>query len=230
MFRAFNIMEYKSPTDYLSIDNFYRVSAYAYLLKSDSDTEGGIPFEDLAISFVSSKAPKLVFEHLINIRGYELSQQQDGIYYLYREMDIPLQFIALDELSTEHPWLSALTNHITEEKISNIAADYDPVEKNEYKESILYTVVRANYALIKRLREDNVMSKEVMELFRPEIEELANKKIQEYEAEAKRARELEVKMKEMIMWLNQIKIPISQIAQGTKMSEEQIQDIISGME
>jgi hypothetical protein len=239
IFRAFNIMEYKSPTDYISIKNFYKVSAYAYLLKSDADSANEIPFEDLIISFVSSKAPKLVFEHLIHSRGYELIKQQDGIYYLNREMDIPVQFIALDELSTEHIWLGALTNRITEEKISKITADYDPAEKNEYKESILDTVVKANYAYIKGWREDNVMSKEVLELFRPEIEEAANKKILEYEAEAKKLRELEAKklreleakkMKEVIMWLNQINMPISQIAQGTKMSEEQVQEIIRGME
>ncbi|MDR0963527.1 MAG: hypothetical protein LBM60_02795 [Clostridium sp.] len=64
IFRAINIVEYKSPTDYLSIDDFYKVSAYAYLLKADADTEDGIPFDDLTISLVSSKAPNLVFEHL----------------------------------------------------------------------------------------------------------------------------------------------------------------------
>jgi hypothetical protein len=168
---------------------------------------------------------------LKHIRGYELSKQQDGVYYLYREKDIPLQFIALDELSTEHPWLGALTNNITKEKISKITVDYDPAEKNEYKESILDTVAKANYAYIKRLKEDKAMSKEVLELFRPEIDEAANKKAQKLVEEADRkAQELEAKkMKEVIIGFYQINIPISQIAQATKMSEEQVQEIISGM-
>lgn len=33
IFKKYNIMEYKSPTDYLSIDDFYKVIAYAYLFK-----------------------------------------------------------------------------------------------------------------------------------------------------------------------------------------------------
>jgi hypothetical protein len=232
IFRAFNIMEYKSPTDYISVDNFYKVCAYAYLLKSDADTEGEIAFEDLTISMVSSKPPKLVFEHLEQRRGYTLTKQQEGIYYLNREMDIPLQFIALDELSSEHKWLGALTNRITAEKISKLFADYDPAEKNEYKESVLDTVVKANYANIERFKEGNSMSKELLKLFRPEIEEAANKRARELVAEAdKRARELEAKKtQEMVTKLHQIKLPIYQIAQVTTLSEEQVQEIIRGME
>lgn len=33
LFRKYNIMEYKSPTDYFSIDDYYKVMAYAYLYK-----------------------------------------------------------------------------------------------------------------------------------------------------------------------------------------------------
>jgi hypothetical protein len=221
IFRAINIMEYKSPTDYISVDNFYKVCAYAYLLKSDTDTDDGIAFEDITISMVSSKPPKLVFKHLKQRRGYTLTKQQEGIYYLNKEMEIPIQFIALDELSSEHIWLVALTNHITEEKISNITADYDPTEKNEYKESILDTVLKANFEFVKRLREDKIMSKEVLELFRPEIEEAANKKVQELESK---------KTQEMVAKLYEIKLPIYQIAQVTTLSEEQVQEIIHGME
>jgi hypothetical protein len=217
IFRAFNIMEYKSPTDYISVDNFYKVCAYAYLLKSDADTEGEIAFEDLTISMVSSKPPKLVFEHLEHRRGYTLTKQQDGIYYLNREMDIPLQFIALDELSSDHKWLGALTNRITEEKISKLFADYDPAEKNEYKESVLDTVVKANYANIERFKEGKSMSKELLELFRPEIDEAANKKTRELK-------------QEMVAKLHEIKLPIYQIAQVTTLSEEQVQEIIRGIE
>jgi hypothetical protein len=224
IFRAINIVEYKSPTDYISVDNFYKVCAYAYLLKSDADTEGRIAFEDLSISMVSSKAPKLVFDHLKRHRGYTLTKQQDGIYYLNKEMEIPIQFIALDELSSEHIWLGALTNNITEEKILNITADYDPAEKNEYKESVLDTVIKANLAYIKRLKEDKSMSKEVLELFRPEIEEAVHIKTQEIKDAAAK------KMQEVIMGLYQINIPISQIAQATKMSEKQVQEIIREME
>ncbi|MDP4147185.1 MAG: hypothetical protein Q8936_22370, partial [Bacillota bacterium] len=37
IFRKYNIFEYKSPTDYISIDDYYKVKAYAYLYKALSE-------------------------------------------------------------------------------------------------------------------------------------------------------------------------------------------------
>jgi hypothetical protein len=237
IFRAFNLMEYKSPTDYLSVDDFYRVSAYANLLKADAKYEGGILFGDLTISLVSSKPPMLVFEHLKSIRGYELVKQEAGIYYLNKEKEIPVQFIALDELSSEHTWLAALTNHITEDKLSSITADYNPAEKNEYKDSIMDTVAKANFAFIKKLREDNFMSKAWLEIFNPEIEaeverrtQESNKKILEFKEAAqeseKKARDALMKV---VIELNNMDITITQIAKITELPEAKIQDILKNL-
>ena len=35
IFRKHNIIEYKSPDDYLSIDDFYKVCGYTYFYKAD---------------------------------------------------------------------------------------------------------------------------------------------------------------------------------------------------
>jgi hypothetical protein len=209
IFRGLNIMEYKSPTDYVSIDDFYKVSAYAYLLKSDADTEDAVKFNDMTISLVSSKVPRRTFEHMEQVRGYEITKQTEGIYYIYREKEIPIQFLILDELGSIHKWLVALTNDISVEKLHNIVADYDPTEKNEYKESIMDTVIKANYKFIKSLKEEEAMSKEVLELFRPEIEAAIDRQKQE-----------------MVIELYQIDLPISQIVRVTKLSEDQILKII----
>ena len=39
IFRQYNIVEYKSPDDYLSIDDFYKVYAYCCLYKSIGDNQ-----------------------------------------------------------------------------------------------------------------------------------------------------------------------------------------------
>jgi hypothetical protein len=216
IFRAINIVEYKSPTDYLSIDDFYKVSAYAYLLKADADTEDGIPFGDLTISLVSSKAPKRVFEHLKVVRGYTLTKQEAGIYYLSREKDIPVQFIAVEELSSEHKWLVALTNQITEVKLTNITTDYNPAEKNEYKKSILDVVVKANLPYLKHLKEEQLMSEAWMELFSPEIEAAVEKRMQEADK----------RMQRMVIELNKMDINVTQIAKITELSEARVREIL----
>lgn len=207
IFRGINIMEYKSPTDYVSVDDFYKVSAYAYLLKSDADTADGVDFQDMTISLVSSTVPKQTFEHLEKVRGYEITKQENGIYYLRREKDIPVQCLILEELGPMHKWLVALTNHITVEKLHSIAADYDPAQKNEYKESILETVIKANYEFIKSLKEEEAMSREVLELFRPEIEAAL--------------------VQRMVIKLYGLNMPVSQIIQVTELSEEEVLKIIN---
>ena len=58
IFRKHNIIEYKSPDDYLSIDDFYLVYAYACLYKSDTLSIDEISAEEITITFVCSKYPK----------------------------------------------------------------------------------------------------------------------------------------------------------------------------
>lgn len=173
IFRGWNVMEYKSPTDYVSIDDFYKVCAYAYILKSDTDNVDSIKFEDITISFVSTSITEYLFEHLENIREYKKSVHVKGIYYFIRSGDIPIQFIILDELDKQYKWLAGLTNHISKEMLFDLVKDYSEKEKNEYKEAVLNAVFNTNHEIARKLKEeeDMTMSKEMLELFRPEIEE-----------------------------------------------------------
>ena len=55
IFRTFNIMEYKGPDDSLSVNDFYKVYAYACIFKSDS-TETIFPAAgELTITMVSDR-------------------------------------------------------------------------------------------------------------------------------------------------------------------------------
>lgn len=58
LFREHNIIEYKSPEDYLSIDDYYKVKAYAYLYKTLGERINSIKIEEMTITMVSSKFPK----------------------------------------------------------------------------------------------------------------------------------------------------------------------------
>ena len=52
IFRKYNIVEYKSPTDYLGIDDFYKVYGYACFYKADTGQENEIPVEELDNHFL----------------------------------------------------------------------------------------------------------------------------------------------------------------------------------
>ena len=56
IFRKHNIIEYKSPEDSLTINDFYKVIGYTYFYKSDTQKQNIIKFEDLTISLVSTSS------------------------------------------------------------------------------------------------------------------------------------------------------------------------------
>lgn len=50
IFQRYNIVEYKSPGDSMSIDDFYKVIAYAALYKGKSGTVNGYRARDITIT------------------------------------------------------------------------------------------------------------------------------------------------------------------------------------
>ena len=47
MLKKYNVFEYKSPTDYISIDDYYKVKAYAYLYKVLSKNTNSIDIKEM---------------------------------------------------------------------------------------------------------------------------------------------------------------------------------------
>jgi len=66
IFRKENIIEYKSPDDYVSVDDFYKVYGYACLYSALNKVD----IKDLTLTFVESHYPRELLKHLQEIRGY----------------------------------------------------------------------------------------------------------------------------------------------------------------
>jgi archaellin len=97
--RKYNILEYKSPTDYLSIDDYYKVKAYAYLYKSLSKGENSIDIDEVTITLTSSKKPKKLLEYLKR-KGMIVKTISEGVYYL-ENTDIATQIVVTKEIPDE---------------------------------------------------------------------------------------------------------------------------------
>ena len=72
IFRKHNIVEYKSPTDYLSIDDFYKVYAYACFYKADTEKQNSIPISEITITFVCKRYPGKLINHLKKVWKYQM--------------------------------------------------------------------------------------------------------------------------------------------------------------
>ena len=102
------IIEYKSPGDNLSINDFYKVYGYACIYQSDTDKVGEIDPEELTLTFVCSHYPRNMIRHLERVRGIHTEYQGNGIYYLKGD-PVPMQLLILPELSDrENFWLQSM--------------------------------------------------------------------------------------------------------------------------
>ena len=145
IFRKHNIIEYKSPDDYLSIDDFYKVYGYACFYKADTPSVNSIPIQELTITFISRQYPGKLLRHLTEEQKYTIQKIEKGIYYLIGN-SIPIQFIVTSKLSSEkNLWLKGLTNHLKDMKLTEaLAEDYQQHKSNTLYQSVMDIIMRAN--------------------------------------------------------------------------------------
>ena len=75
IFRKHNIIEYKSPEDYLSINDFYKVYGYTCFYQSETKRVKEIPPEEITITFICNHYPQKLLEHLKKFKGIEVEKQ-----------------------------------------------------------------------------------------------------------------------------------------------------------
>lgn len=169
IFRKHNIVEYKSPEDYLGIDDYYKVYGYACLYKSDTPQTDCIKITDITISLVCHRYPRQLFVHLQSHRSLQLTKQEEGIYYVHGEL-LPTQIIITSELSAnDNLWLRNLTNDLQNQKeINRLTAEYHKHRHNNLYRSVMNMIIRANE---QKFEEEKNMCEAIIDLFRDEWDE-----------------------------------------------------------
>ena len=116
MFRNVNIVEYKSPSDYVSVKDFYMVYGYASLYVKLENVD----ITDLTLTFVGSRYPRKLMTHLKEVRGYAIEETLPGIYYVRGDI-LPIQIINSRLLpGEENIWLKDLDDHLEAPEILRI--------------------------------------------------------------------------------------------------------------
>jgi len=140
IFRDVNLVEYKSPTDYLSIDDFYKVYAYACLYVSFQKT----PANDLTISFVESHRPDKLIAHLEKERGYTVVENGQGIYTVHGDI-FPIQVIDSRYLpEDENLWLKNLSNALDVSAVQRVGDAAERQGKGARLQAYLAAILKAN--------------------------------------------------------------------------------------
>lgn len=173
MFRTYNVVEYKSPDDSLSVSDYYKTMAYACLYKGLEESVDQIPAGEITVSLVRSRYPRKLFAALRK-EGLEIQQPYQGIYYIKGKTLFDTQVIVTSRLNRRnHRSLRLLSANVQREEVEEFikAAEEleNPGDRNNV-EAVLQVSIGANQELYGEIRRDSFMYNALRELLNDEIE------------------------------------------------------------
>ena len=188
IFRKFNVVEYKSNDDALSIDDYYKTVGYACLYKGLGETVDQIPANELTISIFRESYPREMFEAMKNL-GLEIKERYPGIYYISGKQALfDTQVVVTKQLNREtHRTLRVLSKHVKEEDVrafvEEAALISEPGDRNNV-DAVLQVSVSANKEIYEAIRRcDKVMCEALRELMKEDFEKQERETRQETKQE-----------------------------------------------
>lgn len=217
IFRQHNIIEYKAPGDYLSINDFYKVYGYTCFYQSNTDKIKEIDPKELTITFVCSRYPREMLNHLLAVRGIHVENKDRGIYYLTGDA-IPMQLLITRELTQEENfWLKNLRTDLKAgREIQNIVAKYEQNRHSKDYAAVMDLITRANW---KEMEVERKMCDALRELFAEELKE-------ENERGMEQGMERGIHLAKLIFKLSAQGSSAEEIAEKCDLPLEQVREIL----
>jgi len=209
IFRTDNVVEYKSPRDYLSVRDFLKVCAYANLYAAITP---GVDLSDLTLTFIGSRHPRKLLRYLTRTRGYTVEETSPGIYRVTGDY-LPIQIVESRKLSEdENLWLKSLRDDLEIRGLSAI------LEQRKGKE--LWNNVEAYIDVILRANEKTYM--EADKMWQETLLEMLEKN-----GTVARVREESMEKGKEIMARNLLRMgmPVEKIAQAAEFPVEKIRSL-----
>lgn len=184
IFRRYNIVEYKSAGDYLGIDDFYKVYAYACLYKSLAPHEDEIRTSEMTITFITRRHPYKLIKYLEKRRNYRLVKSGDGIYHITGD-EFAMQLIVTSRISKEgNLWLWSMCNPVNDrETVRRLISDYEKNRNNSFYEAVMEMIVRTNRKIFRS--EDDDMCEALEEIIEEKVTARVEKIRDKVEAEVR---------------------------------------------
>ena len=172
--RTYNVIEYKSPEDALTIDDFYKTVGYACLYKGYGERVDAVPINELTVSIFRAKRPEKMFLTLQKY-GHKIKEKYSGIYYVTERLPFPVQIIVTQELEPrEHRSLRILSNHAKKEDVEEFLKEVEKMNtprERQNVEAVLQVSVKANDELYREIRRDANMCDALRELMKDDLED-----------------------------------------------------------
>lgn len=177
IFKKYNVVEYKSPDDGLSIDDYYKTIGYACLYKGLGETVDQIPAEEITVSIFRESYPRELFAKLKG-SGSDIKEHFPGIYYITgQKITFDTQVIVISRLNKEmHYSLRILSRNVQEEDVEGFLKEavmrMEPGEKNNV-DAVLQVSVFANQEVYEKIRRhDEFMCDALKELMKEDFDKI----------------------------------------------------------
>jgi hypothetical protein len=182
IFKGYNVIEYKSPDDGLTIDDFFKTTGYACFYKGLGRTVDAVPADDITVSIIREGKPIEMFKALKALGG-TIEEKYHGIYYINGITVFDTQVIVTRELDKKpHSSLRVLTEKANEDDVRIFLESTEDIEipgDKDNVDAILKASIPANKEVYDNVREVINMSDVVMEFFKPAFDKAVEEKVEE---------------------------------------------------
>ena len=174
IFRAYIVIEYKSPDDGLTIDDYFKTMGYACLYKGLGETVNKIKADQITITLVRDIYPAEMINELRNM-GLVITEVYSGIFYVTGNVQFTTQIIVTSKLDSElHMWLKVLTKKLDRKDaarfVTLVKELIEPGDKSN-ADAVFEVSASANRTLYEEMRRDPYMCNALREIMKEEIEQ-----------------------------------------------------------
>ena len=228
IFDKYNIVEYKSPEDSLTLGDFYKVLGYTGIYLEELHRYDEYGRDAFTMTFVRRRKPAKLFEHLKR-DGHEVSHVKKGIYEIKDHLPFRIQVIVSREWDDEeaeiHTWLRSLTNESKGKELNGILVSTPKLgyEHKQLADGVMNVFARANIELIREVKEEPTMCEAINELFAEETK----KEKERADAAIKRAKEAEEKTSAIETELGKTKTKLGEAMAKIDEMADQLQDALT---
>ena len=166
------IVEYKSPEDNLSIDDFYKAQGYALLYKGLGKRVNEIPIDELNVSIFRHSYPREMLAAL-KAGGLRVENVYPGIYHVSGALSVPTQVVVISRLPQgEYSAFKALGKNATTEDLIELLQLADSMDQQlvDYIRAVLNVSIVLNEQTIAEIKEAGIMPEAVQRVFREELQ------------------------------------------------------------
>jgi hypothetical protein len=140
IFKGVNVLEYKSPEDYFSVYDFYKVLGYACLYAALNKTDMG----DMTVSVIETRHPRELFSYFGEGKDCVVEETSPGVYVV-SGYPVAVQVIESKKLPfEENLWLKGLSKDLNAEAADIILKESRKREQVRELGAYIYAILRAN--------------------------------------------------------------------------------------